>query len=159
MKGALAPVLEPEQCRLDMLAGSQAIDAVVGAVAAVDGFGKRAYLDTIVLPFAGAGPEATEKTGILRFGFDLDGFIEAPQTAAFDFIGVTRGPAGRPGLFVYIFPWLLCVRHDVWLWYGGNIIVWNHAFYLKVPSMPFNKEPDGYEKTQLSDLRGFPFSG
>jgi hypothetical protein len=28
------------------------------------------------------------------------------------------------------------------------------AFYLKSPFMPFNKEPDGYEKTLLSDLQG-----
>jgi hypothetical protein len=93
MKGALAPVLEPEQCRLDVLAGSQAIDAVVGAVAAVDGFGKRAYLDTIALSFAGVDPIATKKSGIRRLGFDPKGFIEAPQAAAFDFIGVTGGPA------------------------------------------------------------------
>ena len=33
---ALAPILEPMQHRLDMLAGAQAVDAVVGTVAAVD---------------------------------------------------------------------------------------------------------------------------
>jgi hypothetical protein len=38
LESALTPVLEPVQCRLNMFAGAQAVDAVVGAVAAVDGF-------------------------------------------------------------------------------------------------------------------------
>jgi hypothetical protein len=58
-------------------------------------------------------PIATKKPGIRRLGFDPKGFIEAPQAAAFDFIGVTGGPACRPGLFLHIFPWFLCVRHDL----------------------------------------------
>jgi hypothetical protein len=61
LESALAPVLEPVQCRLDVLARAQAIDVVVGAVAAVDGFRKRAYLDTIALSAAGVGPKDTEK--------------------------------------------------------------------------------------------------
>ena len=125
MKGALAPVLEPEQCRLDVLAGSQAIDAVVGAVATVDRFGKRAYLDTIALSFAGVDPIATKKPGIRRLGFDPKGFIEAPQMAAFDFIGVTGGPAGWPGPLLRVFPLLLCFRHGGKVWYRWLSILAN----------------------------------
>lgn len=40
LESALAPVLEPVQRCLDVLAGAQAIDAVVRAIATVDGFGK-----------------------------------------------------------------------------------------------------------------------
>ena len=36
----LAPVLEPVQCCLDVLAGAQAVDTVVGAVAAIYRFGQ-----------------------------------------------------------------------------------------------------------------------
>ncbi len=61
LESALAPVLEPVQRRLDVFASAQAIDVVVGTVAAVDGFHKRAYLDTIALSAAGVGPIDTEK--------------------------------------------------------------------------------------------------
>ncbi len=61
LESAFAPVLEPVQRRLDVLAGTQAVDAVVSAVAAVDGFGKRANLYTIGLSAAGVGPIDTEK--------------------------------------------------------------------------------------------------
>jgi hypothetical protein len=40
LESMLAPVLEPVQRRLNMLTGTQAVDAVVGAVAAIDGFGQ-----------------------------------------------------------------------------------------------------------------------
>jgi hypothetical protein len=36
-------------------------------------------------------------------GFDAKNFILAPQTTAFDFIGVTGGPAGWPGPVLRIF--------------------------------------------------------
>ena len=61
VESALAPVLEPVQRCLNMLAGAQTVDAVVGTVAAVDGFGKRANLHTIGLSTAGVGPIDTEK--------------------------------------------------------------------------------------------------
>ena len=40
LESALAPVLEPVQRCLNMLAGTQAVDAVVGTVAAIDWFGQ-----------------------------------------------------------------------------------------------------------------------
>jgi len=92
LESALAPVLEPVQCRLDMLAGAQTVNTVVGAVAAVDLFGKRANLDAINLSAAGVGPIATKKIINLRLGFDPDFFIDAAQTTTFDFIGVTGEP-------------------------------------------------------------------
>jgi hypothetical protein len=66
LERALATVLKPLQCRLDVFAGAQAVDAVVGAVAAVDGFRKRANLHMIGLSAAGAGPVAPIKCIIRR---------------------------------------------------------------------------------------------
>ena len=40
LESALAPALEPVQRRLNMLTGAQAVDTVVGAVAAIDRFGQ-----------------------------------------------------------------------------------------------------------------------
>jgi hypothetical protein len=75
-----------------VLAGSQAIDAMVGAIAAVDRCSKRAYLYSIALPFAAADAVTTEETRIRRLGFDPEVFIGASQSAPLDFIGVSGGP-------------------------------------------------------------------
>jgi hypothetical protein len=74
-EGALAPVVETVQRRLDMLAGAQAVDAVVGAVATVDGFRKRANLYTISLSAIGADLVVTEKIIAPRLGLDMEAFI------------------------------------------------------------------------------------
>ena len=66
LESALAPVLEPVQRCLNMFAGAQTVDAVVGTVAAVDGVRKRANLHTIGLSAAGVGPVDTEKDIIRR---------------------------------------------------------------------------------------------
>jgi hypothetical protein len=93
-KSALAPVLETVQRCLDMLAGAQAVDALVGTVAAVDGFRKRANLDAIGLPAVGMGLKGTEKNIPRRLWLNPDCFIEATPTAAFNLIGITGEPAG-----------------------------------------------------------------
>ena len=56
-----ALVLKPVQGCLDMFAGAQAINAVIGAVAAVDWFCKGANLDTIGLSVVGVDTIDTEK--------------------------------------------------------------------------------------------------
>ena len=61
LESTLASVLEPVQRCLYMLAGAQAIDAVVGTIAAVDVFGKRAYFHTVGLSAAGMDSIAAEK--------------------------------------------------------------------------------------------------
>jgi hypothetical protein len=93
LESALTPLLEPVQCRLNMFAGSQAVDAVVEAVAAVNGFLQRTNLDTIALSTSRVYAVDTKEIAILYPGFDPDGFIGATQTAAFDFIIITGGPA------------------------------------------------------------------
>ena len=91
-ESALAPVLEPDQCSLDMLACAQAIDALIWAVAAVDGFYKRANLHPIGLPRLGLDPIKAKKVIVRGQGFNQEHLGSSAQAAAFDLIGI----AGRP---------------------------------------------------------------
>jgi hypothetical protein len=96
-ESAFAPVLKSMQRCLDMLAGAQAVNAVIGTVAAIDWLRKRANLNTIGLSCIGVDPINAEKNIFRRLGFDPDWFVDATQAAAFDFIGVTGKPAGWQG--------------------------------------------------------------
>jgi hypothetical protein len=48
----------------------------------------------IGLPAVGMAPIPTEKLIIWGLGFNPYGFVDTPQSAAFDFIIVTGGPTG-----------------------------------------------------------------
>ena len=91
-ESALAPALEPNQCCLDMLAGAQAVDAVIRAVAAVDGFYKGSNLYPISLSALGIDPIDAKKIIARCQRFNLENLGSAAQAAAFDLIHVT----GRP---------------------------------------------------------------
>ena len=82
-ESALAPVLEPNQCGLDMLACAQAVDAVIRAVAAVDGFCKRANLHPIGLPSFGVDPIEAKKVIARSQRFKLEHPSRGAQAAAY----------------------------------------------------------------------------
>jgi hypothetical protein len=96
-ESTLAPVLKPVQRCLDMLAGAQAVNAVIGTVAAIGWLRKRANLNMIGLSCIGVDPINTEKDIFRSLGFNPDWFVDATQAATFDFIGVTGKPAGWQG--------------------------------------------------------------
>ena len=72
-----------------MFTGAETIDTVIRAIAAIDRFGQRSNLDTIVSVGVGTDPIKAEKFIVRRLAFDLNCFIDTPHTAAFDLIGVT----------------------------------------------------------------------
>jgi len=109
LEGALAPVVEPEERRLDMFAGAQAVDAVIGAVTAVDGFSQRTDFDTIHLPAIGMDPVVTEKSVVPRQGFNPEGFIDPARTTSFYLIGITCEPTRWLGLSMNILFEFLCL--------------------------------------------------
>ena len=92
-ESALAPVLEPNQCCLDMLSGAQAVDAVIRAVAAVGGLCQGANLHPIGLSILGYDPIAAKKVIVRSQGFNLEHLGGSAQAAAFDLVGVTGRPA------------------------------------------------------------------
>ena len=92
-EGTLAPVSQLHQCRLDMLAGTQAIDTVIRAVAAVAWLCQRANLYPVALLIFGLDPIEAEKLILRGQGFDLEYFRRSAPAAAFDLIGITGGPA------------------------------------------------------------------
>jgi hypothetical protein len=72
-----------------MFTGAETIDTVIRAIAAIDRFGQRTNLDTIVSPVAGTDPIEAEKFIFRGLGYDLNGFMDTPYAPAFDLIGVT----------------------------------------------------------------------
>jgi hypothetical protein len=112
-ESALAPELEPVDYRFDMLAGAQTVDAVVGAVAAVNVFLKCANFHMVDQSAAGVDQIDTEKSVIRSLRFNPDWFSGSTQTTALDFIGITGGPAGRSGPPLRGIPVFLCYRHGL----------------------------------------------
>ncbi len=76
-----------------MLAGTQAINMLVGTLAAIDGLPKRANFHTIGLPTIGAHTKGAEKITAPVLCLDLKCLFETTQTTPFYLIGITGKPA------------------------------------------------------------------
>lgn len=90
--------LQIREDRLDVFAGTQAVDPMIGAAAGVEVVRERADLDVIGAAALGTDPEGAEQPLPRLEGLDRDGLLERPPAPLFDLLGIGGAPALKTGL-------------------------------------------------------------